>query len=130
MVRFVAGLIALRKRHRSLRRRHFLRDGDIRWQALDGGPPGWDDRQCRELAFTLFGREDAEPPLHVLMSFGDKACTCLLPRLDGWHWAIAVDTGAPAPRDLIEPDDQLTIGARRWRLGARSVLVLEGRRAE
>jgi glycogen operon protein len=129
MVRFVAGLIALRKRHRSLRRRHFLRDGDIRWQALDGGPPGWDDPQCRELAFTLLGRRETEPPLHVLLNLGPKARNCLLPRLDGWSWAIAVDTGAPPTRDLIEPEDQRTIGARRWRLGARTVLVLEGRTA-
>jgi glycogen operon protein len=128
MVRFTAGLIALRKRHRSLRRRHFLRDGDIRWQALDGGPPRWGGRDCRELAFTLHGRADDEPPLHVLMNFGSNARTCLLPEIAGWRWAIAVDTGASSPRDLIPPSDQRTVGARRWRLGARSVLVLEGRR--
>jgi hypothetical protein len=65
-----------------------------------------------------------------MMNFGPKARTCLLPPApDGWRWAIAVDTGAPSPRDLIEPPDQRTFGARRWRLGARSVLVLEGRRA-
>jgi glycogen operon protein len=127
VVRFVAGLIALRKRHRSLRRRHFLRDDDILWQALDGGPPGWGDPQCRELAFTLTGRANDEPPLHVLMNFSTKACTCLLPPVEGWGWAIAVDTGAAPPRDLIAPEHQRTIGARRWRLGARSVLVLEGR---
>jgi hypothetical protein len=62
-----------------------------------------------------------------LMNLGDKARTCLLPRLHGWGWAIAVDTGAPAPQDLMAPAAQRTIGARRWRLGARSVLVLEGR---
>jgi glycogen operon protein len=130
MVRFTVGLIALRRRHQSLRRRHFLSDGDIRWQALDGGPPGWDDPACRELAFTLAGRGDDEPPLQVLMNFGSKARTCLLPKAAGsWRWAIAVDTGAPTPRDLIAPAEQRTIGARRWRLGARSVLVLEGRRA-
>ncbi len=126
MLRFVAGLIALRKRHHSLRRRHFLRDGDVQWQALDGGPPGWDDPECRELAFTLRGRSDAEPPLHVLMNLGPKARTCLLPRLKGLRWAIAVDTGAASPRDLIEPKAQRTFGARRWRLGARRLLVLEG----
>jgi glycogen operon protein len=128
MVRFTAGLIALRKRHRSLRRRHFLSDGEIVWLALDGGAPGWDDAECRELAFTLRGRADDEPPLHVLMNFGPKARTCLLPPVPagGWQWAIAADTGAPTPRDLIAPVDQRTIGARRWRLGAHSVLVLEG----
>ncbi|WP_295879329.1 glycogen debranching protein GlgX [uncultured Thiohalocapsa sp.] len=131
MVRFTAGLIALRKRHRSLRRRHFLGHDDVRWQALDGGPPGWDDAKCRELAFTLRGRTADEPPLHVLMNFGPRARTCLLPEPPGERqWAIAVDTGAAPPRDLIAPADQRTIGARRWRLGAHSVLVLEGAAAQ
>jgi Type II secretory pathway, pullulanase PulA and related glycosidases len=127
MVRFTAGLIALRKRHRSLRRRHFLTDADIIWQGLDGGPPGWDAPSCRELAFTLRGRAAGEPPLHVLMNFGAKARTCLLPPpVADWRWAIAVDTAASSPRDLIAPAAQRSIAARRWRLGARSVLVLEG----
>jgi isoamylase len=95
MVRFVAGLIALRKRHRSLRRRHFLRDGDIRWRALDGGEPAWDDPDCRELAFTLCAarrrraaaaRDDQPQP---------EGRTCLLPTpAAGWRWAITVDTAA------------------------------------
>ncbi|NBC12514.1 MAG: glycogen debranching enzyme, partial [Gammaproteobacteria bacterium] len=128
--RFTAGLIALRKRHRSLRRRHFLTAADITWQALDGGPPAWDAPSCRELAFTLAGRATGEPPLHVLMNFGAKSRTCLLPRApDKRPWAIAVDTGAPPPRDLLEPAVQRSIAARRWRLGAHSVLVLEGRSA-
>jgi isoamylase len=127
VVRFVAGLIRLRKRHRSLRRRHFLRDGDIRWSALDGGQPRWDDPECRELAFTLRGRDADEAPLHLMINLGPRARTCLLPKPPtGLRWAIAVDSGAPAPRDLIEPDQQRAIGARRWRLGARSVMVLEG----
>jgi len=79
MLRFTAGLIALRKRHRSLRRRHFLHDGDIRWQALDGGAPGWMDPESRELAFTLRGRNDAEAPLHVLINLSDKARTVRAP---------------------------------------------------
>ncbi|WP_462329070.1 glycogen debranching protein GlgX [Thiohalocapsa halophila] len=130
MVRFTAGLIALRKRHRSLRRRHFLTAADITWQALDGGPPAWEAPSCRELAFTLAGRATGEPPLHVLMNFGAKSRTCLLPRApDKRPWAIAVDTGAPPPRDLLEPAVQRSIAARRWRLGAHSVLVLEERSA-
>jgi isoamylase len=99
MVRFVAGLIALRKRHRSLRRRHFLRDGDIRWfgrstAATALGRPG-----RRELAFTLCAvATPTKPPLHLMINLGPKARTCLLPKPPaGLVWAIAVDSGAPAP---------------------------------
>jgi hypothetical protein len=41
-------------------------------------------------------------------------------------WAVAVDTAAPAPQDLIEPPDQAYLGTDRLRLGARSIVVLEG----
>jgi glycogen operon protein len=126
MLRFVAGLIALRKRHRSLRRRHFLSENDVDWFGTLGEPPSFGDANARELALTLYGRDDNEPPLHLMLNAGDKARTFVIPRLAGWSWAIAVDTGALAPRDLIAPEEQRSIGARRWRVGARGILVLEG----
>ena len=46
--------------------------------------------------------------------------------LEGWDWGIAVDTHAQAPADLVAPALQRRIGARRWRVAARSLMVLEG----
>ncbi len=57
MLRFVAGLIALRRRHRSLRRRNFLGADDIDWYGTLGEPPAWGDANARELAFTLYARD-------------------------------------------------------------------------
>lgn len=126
MLHFVVGLIALRKRHRSLRRRHFLNDNDVDWYGTLGEAPAWGNAEAHELAFTLYGRDDGEPPLHVILNASRKAQTFALPTLKDWNWAIAVDTGAPQQRDLIQPERQQCIGARRWRVGAHSVLVLEG----
>jgi isoamylase len=130
MLRFVAGLIALRKRHRSLRRRHFLSENDVHWFGALGEPPSFGDANARELALTLYGRMENEPPLHLMLNAGHKAQTFVIPVLKDWSWAIAVDSGAPAPRDLIAPAEQRRIGARRWRVGARSILVLEGHARE
>ena len=127
MLRFVAGLIALRRRHRSLRRRHFLGVDDIDWYGTLGEPPAWGDANARELAFTLHARDADEPPLHVMLNVGFKACTFAIPVLPGWSWGIAVDTHAPSPSDLVAPARQRRIGARRWRVADRGLLVLEGR---
>jgi len=126
MLRFVAGLIALRKRHRSLRRRHFLSGDDVHWFGALGEAPNFGDADAQELALTLYGRDEREPPLHLMLNASRKAQTFVIPMLKDWSWAIAVDTGASAPRDLMAPEEQRRIGARRWRVGARSVLVLEG----
>jgi isoamylase len=126
MLRFVRGLIALRKRHRSLRRRHFLNEGDIRWYGLGSEPPRWGDPKAHELAFTLFGRDDDEPPLHVMLNFGAKSRAFLLPTMPGWRWAAVVSSWAPPPRDLIEPRRQKPMDVRRVRIPAHALMVLEG----
>jgi glycogen operon protein len=128
MLRFVKGLIALRKRHRSLRRRHFLNARDIRWYGLGSEPPNWGDAKARELAFTLFGRDGDEPPLHLMLNVGAKSRTFLLPAMPGWRWAVAVSSWAPPPRDLIEPPRQKPLDARRVRVPAHALMVLEGLR--
>jgi glycogen operon protein len=126
MLRFVRGMIALRRRHRSLRRRHFLGSEDIRWYGAGGESPRWDDPGAREVAFTLRGRTAAEPPLHVMMNVGPRAHTFALPAMPDWRWAIAVNTAALPPGDVVEPRVQTPLEVSEYRVGARSVLVLEG----
>jgi glycogen operon protein len=99
---------------------------DIDWYGTLGEPPAWGDANARELAFTLYGRDPDEPPLHVMLNASPKARTFVIPVLTGWAWGIAVDTDAQAPADLVAPALQRRIGARRWRVAARSLLVLEG----
>jgi glycogen operon protein len=132
MLRFVRGLIALRRRHRTLRRRHFLNgNGDIRWFGSDGAAPRWDDPKAGALVFTLAGRRDDEPPLAVLMNMAPRAETFVLPALpdsagDRWCWAVAADTAADPPADLVEPDRQTRLASERLRLGSHCIVVLEG----
>jgi hypothetical protein len=61
-----------------------------------------------------------------MLNASPKARTFVIPVLTGWAWGIAVDTHAQAPADLVAPALQRRIGARRWRVAARSLLVLEG----
>ncbi len=133
MLRFTRGLIALRKRHPSLRRRHFLsgdsaRRGDapdICWYSPDLDEPGWDDPEARELAFTLAGHVPGEAALHVMLNMAEAGRSFRLPAPPAGRWRVLVDTAAEAPEDLPDADAQGPLEADRLRVEGRSVVVLE-----
>ena len=133
MLRFTRGLIALRKRHPSLRRRHFLsgdstRHGgapDVCWYSPELDEPGWDDPEACELAFTLAGRVPGEPALHVMLNMSGAARGFRLPEPPAGRWRLVVDTAAEAPEDLPEPVGQAPLQSAHLRVEGRSVVVLE-----
>ncbi|WP_295438031.1 glycogen debranching protein GlgX [uncultured Thiodictyon sp.] len=135
MLRFVRGLIALRKRHPSLRRRRFLagapRHGadqpDVTWHGPDLGDPPWSDPEAQALAFTLAPLTPAEEPLYIAMNMAAAAQPFELPPLTGQRWHRALDTGAGALLDATKPEDQRPVAPGPLVLRARSVVVLEGR---
>lgn len=135
MLRFVRGLIALRKRHPSLQRRRFLsgqpRNGsqlsDIAWHTPDGGPPQWDDRDRCTLAFVLAGRDPGEEDLQVLMNMSDEPRTFALRRSEGRIWHLALDTARGSPEDIATPQEQRSWPHGDFPVAARSLVVLEGR---
>ncbi|MEA3278520.1 MAG: glycogen debranching protein GlgX [Pseudomonadota bacterium] len=135
MLRFVAELIALRKRHPTLQRRRFLsgraRNGsllpDISWHGPETSSPQWDDPDGRALAFTLAGMDVTEEDLHVLLNMSDETQVFVLPVLSGRSWHLALDTDRPTPEDIAPPDEQSELPAGGYRVCARSLVVLEGR---
>jgi len=136
MVRFVRGLIALRKRNPSLARRRFLtgevRNGtempDVTWHGTRLGDPAWSDPVVRTLAFTLAPVAPDGVALHVAINMDPEARRFELPQLPGRHWHTALDTGAAAPGDIRHPEEQVVVAtADRILVRSRSVLVLEGR---
>ncbi|WP_295450721.1 glycogen debranching protein GlgX [uncultured Thiodictyon sp.] len=134
-LRFVRGLIALRKRHPSLRRRRFLagqpRPGadlpDVTWHGTRVGEAPWADPAAQVLALTLAPVARTEEPLYIAMNMAVTAAPFELPALTGQVWHCALDTGAAAPLDLIGPADQHPLAPGALWVGARSVVVLEGR---
>jgi glycogen operon protein len=133
MLDFTRAMIAFRKRHPTLRRERFLmgkpdREGappDITWHGVRLEDPGWDDANARALAFMLAGLAEDEPHLHVMLNMWDGPLDFALPPLQGRGWYLAVDTSnAPA---VPAPDAQPTVHGDRYRVGPRTVVVLEGR---
>ncbi|MCC8401584.1 glycogen debranching protein GlgX [Paraburkholderia sp. MMS20-SJTN17] len=133
MLRFVQALIALRKRHASLRRRRFLTGRpspgqtrpDVAWHGERLHEPGWHDPRARLLVVTLGGEAPGEPALHAVFNMDDGACTVQLPAPDGQHWRRIVDTARDAPHDIVQSAQQAAIESEQCRVEARSVVVLE-----
>ncbi|MBK1720667.1 glycogen debranching protein GlgX [Thiocystis violacea] len=135
MLRFVRGLIALRKRHPSLQRRHFFSGKpmqgselpDITWHGEKLDAPDWDDPALRWLAFTLAPTRQDEDLLHVLINMGEQARAFELPALASAHWSLALDTARASTNDVTAPSDQRRVESGPQLVRSRSIQVLEGR---
>jgi glycogen operon protein len=133
MLRFVSELIALRKRHPSLRRQRFLTGRsapgatlpDVTWHGERLNEPPWHDGDARLLAFTLAGVRAEEAPLHIILNLSDAARTVAVPALAGYVWRRAVDTAFASPQDIMRPEQQTAVDGDHYLAQPRSVVVLE-----
>jgi glycogen operon protein len=131
LLRFFRRMIALRKRHPSIRCERFF-DGkvnerglpDVTWHGCRLGHPGWSDPSSAVLAFTLGGFA-GEPDLHVMLNMDGQDLDFDLPPVPGRSWFRVVDTSLASPDDVVEPgrEVEITTGGI-YRVNARSVVVL------
>ncbi len=131
MLRFTRELIALRRRHASLRRTQFFESpaeggaAEIVWYGEDLEPPDWQDGDAKVLCFTLPGRGAAEPALHVMMNMSGEAKSLPLPERRHYKWRRIADT------TLVPPDDVTPTGApvrsSEYLLPALGVAIFESR---
>lgn len=137
MFEFTKAMIALRKRHTSLKRRVFydqqqITPGELppmQWHGVALAEPEWADPVSRVLRFTLAAQQQDEAHLHVVLNMSEAAHLLELPSLPGTRWHLAVDTAAPGGRNCYPPERQPAVKRMRCRAPPRSVLVFEGRRA-
>ncbi|HWN38819.1 MAG TPA: glycogen debranching protein GlgX [Gammaproteobacteria bacterium] len=107
MLRFTRELIALRKRHPSLRRARFLNGheagtpAEIRWYGESLDEPDWQDAAASALCFTLAGVVPQEPALHVMINMAPTARTLPLPDPVARNWRRIADTTLIAPDDVV-----------------------------
>lgn len=133
MLRFVRELIALRKRHPSLRRPRFLSGRpapgatlpDVMWHGERLNEPAWSDASARLLAFTLAGTRDDETPLHVILNMSDDVRAVAVPALADYRWRRVLDTALATPQDIAPPDAQAGVEGDHYRVQPRCVVVLE-----
>jgi isoamylase len=142
MLRFTSEMIALRRRHPSLRRMRFIAHddrnaGELRWYGHDTDPPDWHDQHARLICFGLAGIEDDEPPLHVMINMSDTAEKLPLPApapnsqtgrvARRGSWRRVIDTSLEAPNDIVLPENAQRVRRKEYELSALAVAVFEWR---
>jgi isoamylase len=130
LLRFWKRLIDFRKRHAALRRNRFYGTAvnergltEIAWHGRRLNAPGWDDPECRTLAFTIAGF-NGDADLHVMMNMYWEDLEFDAPQLGGRYWYLAIDTAQASPHDIAEPGEEVQYFSDKYTVGARSVAVL------
>jgi glycogen operon protein len=129
LLRFWTGLIALRRRHRVLRRNEFYTgltgesgEPDVTWHGTRLAPPDWDDPQGRAFACT-FGGLDGRPDLHLMMNMHSEPLEFELD--PERRWARVVDTALTSPADIAEPGAEPPVTTAGYLVTAHSVVLLQ-----
>jgi len=125
MLRFTREMIALRKRHASLRRKRFLEAEEIRWYGETLEVPRWEDKDARVLCFTLLGVTSDEPALHVMINMASTQRVLPLPPVLPRAWRRIADTTMTAPDDVVPAGVPLL--GQQYRLPPHGIAIFEAR---
>jgi glycogen operon protein len=117
--RFFKLMIAFRKAHRSIHRPTFWRE-DVHWYGVTG--PVDFSPEARTLAYCLKGDSEYDNDLYVLINANWKDVDFAIQ--EGAGWKRVIDTSRPGPQDILDPGHEEPIGDSRYRVKARSVVVL------
>jgi glycogen operon protein len=123
MLRFTREMIALRKRHPSLRRRRFLEPEEIRWYGETLEVPRWDDKEARVLCFTLLGMVPEDPALHVMINMASTQRVLPLPPVLPRAWRRIADTTMLAPDDFVPAG--VPVRGQQYRLPPHGIAIFE-----
>jgi isoamylase len=128
-LRFVREMIALRRRHPALRRRHFFDGkGDVAWHGIKPGMPDFSDRS-HSVALTLDGKKTARAAdcdFYMAFNAWHEALAFIVPPApNGAPWRRVIDTALASPLDIVKPEEGPVVAADMpYRVSPFSVLVL------
>jgi len=122
--RFFRLMIAFRKCHPSLARSRFWRE-DVRWYGV--GPEPDLSYDSRSLAFALHGASQGDDDLYVMINAYGDDLDFQVQEATASEWERVVDTGHDSPFDFLEPGSRNPLESLRYRVGARSVVILARR---
>jgi glycogen operon protein len=129
LVRFVRGLISLRKRYEVLRADGFYTLAQIDWIGAEGAPPDWNGPKNR-IGCAIRADAGQQLLLCILANATLERCWFPVPSLHSNRWCIAVDTAAEPPLDMPEEGNETPLpNSSEVALPPRSIVVLVGREA-
>lgn len=126
--RFTQEIIKLRLAHPALRRRTFMKAGNVIWHGLNPLTPDF-STSSTFLAFALNGLKtgrETDVDFFVAMNSGDEPAECRIPvSPTGRSWRRIIDTAKASPLDIVEFDEAPKIAADSiYAVEAKSCLVL------
>ena len=131
-LRFVRGLVRLRRSHAAFRRDAFFAErrsgqGAVAWHGHRLDAPAWDERS-RHVSMHFVGGV-AEPDFLLIVNGAADPASFELPLPDGARlWRRLVDTALPPPADLtLEQDAPALADASAYVAGSLSVVLLTAR---
>jgi isoamylase len=119
--RFFRLMIAFRKTHRSIGRSRFWRD-DIQWYGV-GAAVDWSETS-RQLAYCLRGASQGDLDVYVMLNAGADDEVFTVQEGTPAEWRRIVDTGRPAPDDIVDEKHAPPVTALAYPVRGRSVVVL------
>jgi glycogen operon protein len=98
--------------------------GQITWHGVKLNQPDWSP-DSHSVAFMLYDAANDER-MHVMLNAYWEPLEFELPPLpQRLCWGQVVDTALPTPGDILEPGQERRVGQPRYRVEARSAVVLE-----
>jgi glycogen operon protein len=123
MFRYMKHLIAFRKAHPTLCRSRYWRE-EVRWYGV--GQHVDMSYHSHTLAYCLRGGSVHDRDLYVMINFSSEPLDFTIQVGEPGQWKRAIDTGLPSPYDIAELGSELTVSSNRYRVQARSIVVLIG----
>jgi glycogen operon protein len=119
--RFFKTMIAFRKAHPSIGRSTFW-DDDVRWHGVSANPD--ESYSSHTLAFFLRGGRLQDSDLYAMINCYWEDLDFTVAEGEAHEWSRVVDTFQESPNDILEPGAQERLASLRYRVRARSVVVL------
>lgn len=121
MVRFFKTMIAFRKAHPSIGRSTFW-DNDVRWHGVAADPD--QSYSSHALAFFLRGGRLHDADIYAMINCYWEDLDFAVQEGQADEWLRVVDTSQDSPKDILEPESAERLTSLRYRVRARSVVVL------
>jgi isoamylase len=98
--------------------------GQITWHGVKLNQPDW-GQDSHSVAFTLHDAANDERVHVMLKAYWEPLEFELPPLPERLCWCQVVDTALPSPGDILEPGREQQVSQPRYRVEARSAVVLE-----
>jgi glycogen operon protein len=119
--RFFKNMIAFRKAHPSIGRSVFW-GKDVRWHGVAAGPDL--SHYSHAFAFFLAGAQLGDSDLYVMINAYWSDLDFIVQEGAAEDWLRVIDTSRSTPDDILEEDRRGSLSSPKYKVHARSVVVL------